>query len=164
MKAEFRFYMPSRLLAHFSKSTNVWVCNYTLNAVFFFFRGSTCRRTNIKPHWKCAHSTRQWLDLADAPRRHGDNSAENNQWFLSPAPSSPMWLQVVNSDFLFLREFLFKSYLVTPRVTISGGKWLNTFSQVIYCSALLRNWDVTKEFPFYALYTFYTTPFISPCC
>lgn len=35
MKAELSFYMPSRLLAHFSKSTNVWVCNYTLNAAFF---------------------------------------------------------------------------------------------------------------------------------
>lgn len=42
MKAELRFYMPSRLLAHFSKSTNVWVCNYTLNAVFFFFFKEVC--------------------------------------------------------------------------------------------------------------------------
>lgn len=41
-KAELRFYMPSRLLAHFSKSTNVWVCNYTLNAVFFFFLKEVC--------------------------------------------------------------------------------------------------------------------------
>lgn len=34
MKAVLRFYMPHRLLAHFSESTDVWVCNYTLNAVF----------------------------------------------------------------------------------------------------------------------------------
>lgn len=62
MKAVFRFYMPSRLLAHFSKSTEVWVCNYTLNAVFLF-EESMCPCTNIKPSQKWLHCAGHAPDL-----------------------------------------------------------------------------------------------------
>lgn len=60
MKAELRFYMPSRLLAHFSKSTNVWVCNYTLNAVFSFFVKEVCvAAQTLDPAEKQSQCTRE---------------------------------------------------------------------------------------------------------
>lgn len=64
--------MPSRLLAHFSKSTDVWVCNYTLNAGFFFLCVCVSLHKHFRPRLKAAALQRRLSTHSDAT---DDNSA-----------------------------------------------------------------------------------------